>query len=115
MEPNESFTFGSDRKLDGLSITIPIWALWPIIVVFISATAFFVNTLNAVHRDIEVNADRTNQKIDQQAALINARLDSIGGDRWRRSHEREWANQLQRMNPDLNVPNVDDVANKLDR
>lgn len=91
MKLDESFQLAGDRKVDGVNITLPLWALWPIIVTFMGATAYFLNTLNRVDN----------------------KLDTLSSDRWTRLHEREFGNRLQHDNPELKVPNSDQIVKDL--
>jgi len=46
---------------------------------------------------------------------VNAKLrtaDANSGDRWRRSFQREWSNELRHKNPTLDVPDIDAIANR---
>lgn len=76
---------------DARSLTLPLWMVWPILVTFISATAYFINVLNT----------------------INNKLDKAGADRWTRSHQRQFASELERSNPAMKVPDSDAVVQRL--
>lgn len=92
MKTEDNFRFPSDKETSAKNITIPLWAVWPVLVMFMSATVYFVNTLNA----------------------INGKLDNAGQDRWKRSHQREWSHQLHDRNQSIVVPDPDAVAAQID-
>jgi len=46
---------------------------------------------------------------------VDAKLrtaDANSGDRWRRSHQREWVSELRHANPAMTVPDIDAIANR---
>lgn len=91
MKRAPDFTPEPDAK-NALSLTLPLWAVWSIVVGFVSATVYFVTLLNT----------------------INGKLDSVSSDRWKRSHMREFAHRLQSAAPSIKVPDVDQVTKDLE-
>lgn len=90
---NREPDFTSDKPSPSvINLTLPIWAVWPILVVFMSATVYFVNTLNS----------------------INTKLDKASDDRWKLSFQRQFANELRYINNgSIKVPDADEIAHRL--
>lgn len=76
----------SDRN-----IALPLWAVIAIVLAFVSGTVWFMATLNAIREDIK----------------------AVASDRWTLSEHKEWAHQMERKNPSLIVPDIDDVRAKV--
>lgn len=87
----EDFTFGSDKEQSVKNLTVPLWAVWPIITLFVGGTAYFVTLLNT----------------------INGKLDKATSDRWTRTHARQFAHEMGRDNPTVKVPDPDAIFTRL--
>lgn len=84
--------FTAEKPQNVMALTVPIWAVWSIVVFFVAGTAYFITLLNT----------------------INGKLDSVGSDRWKRSFQREWAHRVQAKNPSMIVPDPDQIAKDLE-
>ena len=74
------------------NIALPLWFSWTITTTFIAATVYLMSTLND----------------------IKSKIESVSTDRWKKTHERELMNRLQKANPSLTIPSVDQVAKDLE-
>jgi hypothetical protein len=76
-----------------MALTIPVWAVWSVVVFFVLGTFYFVTLLNT----------------------INGKLDSVGADRWKRSHMREFVHRMQEQNDGkIKLPDPDQIAKDLE-
>lgn len=85
-----SFSEDKPITLSTRNIALPLWLVVTLVGGCMTFTAYAVTLLNT----------------------INAKLDSVGNDRWKLSYQREWKYQLERKNPSLNIPDPDEIVKK---
>lgn len=99
--------FSDDKPRSVMALTVPIWAVWTVLTMmcggmisFVSGAVWGVNKLN----DIEWRFN-----------VINSKLDTAASDRWKRSYQREFSNELRWQNLELKVPDPDAIARQLEQ
>lgn len=89
-QEHPQFSEDSPAVISPRNLAIPLWAVIPMVGMFISVTVYFVNTLNS----------------------INTKLDAAASDRWRLSYQRQWKYEAERLNANLRLPDPDEIAHK---
>jgi len=91
-EPLPKFSEDNPQVISTKNLALPLWLVVSMIGGCFLFTAYTMNLLND----------------------INRKLDVATTDRWKRSHQREYNNQLLYSNPTLKVPDVDSISQRLD-
>lgn len=81
------FSSDSDSR-SVMNITVPLWAVWSVVVFFVIGTFYFVTLLNT----------------------INGKLSKP----WNRDLMREYARREAKENPTVHVPDPDQIAKDLE-
>lgn len=87
------FSEDSPQIISTRNVAVPLWLSASITTALVSATVYFMAMLNQ----------------------INSKLDNLSGDRWKKSHQREFANMIQNQNPSMRIPNIDEISQRLDK
>lgn len=79
-------------KLTPDNVWITVGKFWAAVVAIIAATVWAVTQWWGVKQELRE---------------IRQMLETTNGERWKASHQREWAHSLRAENPTLKVPNPD--------